>query len=122
MYQMFPGPLATQQGALEGNGGVGPVIGKTSRFLSTSAKLSGLWAGVKPRISPQKAAPSGVLFAVLGSVTGVLAPPSAPSWRGSCRTDPDLSVTAAQLLPTTICAAEGSVSPMAPSTPPVGHA
>src|SRR6267378_1300617 len=98
---MFPGPLATQQGALEGNGGVGPVIGKTSRFLSTSAKLSGLWAGVKPRISPQKAAPSGVLFAVLGSATGVLAPPSAPSRRGSCRTDPDLSVTAAQLLPTT---------------------
>src|SRR5882762_2833084 len=112
---MFPGPLATQQGALEGNGGVGPVIAKTSRFLSTSAKLSGLWAGVKPRISPQKAAPSGVLFAVLGSVTGVLAPPSAPSWRGSCRTDPDLSVTAAQLLPTTICAAEGSIGLTDPS-------
>ena len=33
VYQMFPGPLATQQGALVGYGGVGPVIGKTSRAL-----------------------------------------------------------------------------------------
>src|SRR5438309_4477384 len=121
---MFPGPLATQHGALAGYGGVGPVIGNTSSFLSTIAKLSGLWAGVKPRISPQNAAPSGVLFAMAGSVTGEVAPPSAPSClRGSCRRDPDFRVTAAQLLPTTICAAEASVSATAASsTPPAGHA
>ena len=86
VYQRFPGPLATQQGALVGYGGVGPVIGKTSRFLSTIAKLSGLWAGVNPRTSSQNAAPSGVLLAVLGSVTAALDPLSAPSHlRGNCR-------------------------------------
>src|ERR1700733_7217225 len=123
VYQTFPGPFATQQGALVGYGGVGPVIGKTLRSLSTIAKLSGLWAGVNPRTSSQNAAPSGVLFAVLGSVTGSLVPLSAPSClRNSCRTDPEVSVTAAHCLPTAICAAEGSVSlTTAPSTLPDGH-
>ena len=59
VYQTFPGPLATQHGALVGYGGVGPVIGKTSLLLFTIAKLSGLWAGVNPRTSSQNAAPSG---------------------------------------------------------------
>src|SRR5271155_5073345 len=111
VYQMFPGPLATQQGALVGYAGVGPVIGKMSLFLSTMAKLSGLWAGVNPRTSSQNAAPSGVLLAVLGSATAALDPLSAPSQlRGNCRREPEVMVTAAQSLPTAICAAEGSVS------------
>src|SRR5271157_6081076 len=101
VYHALPGPLATQQGALLGYGGVGPTMGKTFRFSSTIAKLSALWAGVNPRISPQNATPSGVLFATLGSVTVALAP----------------------LLPTAICAAEGSVRPTTPpSTWPDGHA
>src|SRR5215469_9258133 len=41
-YHTFPGPFATQQGALFGYGGVGPLMGKTFRFASTIAKLSGL--------------------------------------------------------------------------------
>src|ERR1039457_6317807 len=124
VYQTFPGPLATQHGALVGYGGVGPVIGKTSRLLFTMAKLSGLWAGVNPRTSSQNAAPSGVLLAVLGSVTAALDPLSAPSHvRASCRRDPEVMVTAAQSLPTAICAAEGSVSATTvPSTLPEGHA
>ena len=78
VYHALPGPLATQQGALVGYDGVGPAIGKTVRFSFTIAKLSALWAGVNPRMSPQNASPSGVLFASLGSVTVVLAPLSAP--------------------------------------------
>ena len=77
MYHTFPRPFATQQGALLGYDGVGPTIGKTSRFASKIAKLSGLCAGVNPRIFPQNAAPSGVLFAPLGSVTLRLVPLSA---------------------------------------------
>src|SRR5262249_55889805 len=124
VYQALPGPLATQQGALVGNGGVGPVIGNTLPSLSTIAKLSGLCAGVKPRISFQNAAPNGVLFALLGSTTGAAAPLSAPSRvSGSCRTDPEASVTAAQRAPTAICAADGSArGTMAPSTAPDGQA
>ena len=45
MYQMFPGPFATQQGALMGKDGVGPAIGVRLRSSSTMAKLSGLCAG-----------------------------------------------------------------------------
>src|ERR1700733_11619264 len=123
VYQTFPAPLATQQGALVGYDGVGPVMGKTSRLLFTTAKLSGLWAGVNPRTSSQNAAPSGVLSAVLGSVTAALVPLSDPSrLSGSCSRDPEVMVTAAQSLPTAICAAEGSVSPTEPSTPPDGQA
>src|SRR5450755_3670099 len=89
VYQTFPGPLATQHGALVGYGGVGPVIANTSRLLFTMAKLSGLWAGVNPNTLSQNAAPSGVLSAVLGRVTAALEPVSAPSLlRGSCRRDP----------------------------------
>src|SRR5271169_1454396 len=108
VYQMLLGPLATQQGALVGYAGAGPRTGKTFRSESTMAKLSGLWAGVKPRTSPQKAAPSGVLFASSGSVMVVFEPLSAPSLpeRPNCRTEPDFMVTAAQVLPATICAAE----------------
>jgi hypothetical protein len=80
VYQRLPRPFATQQGAFVGNGGVGPVIGKRSRFLFTMAKLSGLWAGVNPSTLSQNAAPSGVLLAVFGSVTAALDPASAPSW------------------------------------------
>ncbi len=125
VYQMFPGPLATQHGALVGYGGVGPVIGKISALLFTIAKLSGLWAGVNPRTSSQNAAPSGVLVRnALGSDTAALDPASAPSpLRGSCRREPEVMVTAAQLLPTAICAAEGSVSATTlPSTLPDGQA
>src|ERR1700690_2707900 len=124
VYQIFPGPLVTQQGALVGYDGVGPVIGKTSRFWFTIAKLSGLWAGVNPRTSSQNAAPSGVLSAVLGSATAALDPLSAPSHlSGSCRRDPEVMVTAAQSLPTAIWAAEGSVSATtAPSMWPDGQA
>src|ERR1700690_231313 len=78
VYQTLPGPFATQQGAFVGNDGVGPAMGNTVLLLSTMAKLSTLWAGVNPRISPQNAAPSGVLFAVPGSATVVLVPVSAP--------------------------------------------
>lgn len=78
VYQMFPGPLATQQGALVGYAGVGPVIGKTSRLLFTMAKLSGLWAGVNPNTFSQNAPPSGVLSAVVGRVTAALEPLSSP--------------------------------------------
>src|SRR5271168_3702934 len=49
--------LAIQQGALEGNEGVGPAIGKMFRSSSMMAKLSGLCAGVNPKLFPQKAAP-----------------------------------------------------------------
>ena len=58
VYQRFPGPFATQQGALVGKEGVGPAMGKISRLGLTMAKLSGLCAGVNPRLSPQNAAPS----------------------------------------------------------------
>ena len=64
VYHTLPGPLATQQGALVGNDGVGPGIGKTVPALSTMAKLSVLWAGVNPRMSPQNASPSGTMFAI----------------------------------------------------------
>ena len=91
--------------------------------MFTRAKLSGLWAGLNPRISPQNAAPRGVLFASAGSVTGKLIPLSPPrKLSGSCRTDPDFIVTAAQLLPTTICPADASASLTAPSALPEGHA
>src|SRR5208283_763652 len=125
VYQTLPGPLATQQGALVGNAGAGPAIGKMLRLSSMRAKLSGLCAGVNPKMFLQKAAPRGVLFALLGRVMEVLVPVSAPSScvSGSCRTDPDFSVTAAQVSPATICAAEGSVRPTTvPSTLPEGHA
>src|ERR1700744_1442204 len=98
VYQMFPAPFATQQGALVGNDGVGPTIGKMSRSGLTIAKLSGLCAGVKPRSSPQKSAPSGVLLAVEGRATAAVDPLSAPSRvSGSCSTDPDFKVTAPQV-------------------------
>src|ERR1017187_2670201 len=124
VYHALPGPLATQQGALVGNDGVGPATGKTFRFSSTIAKLSTLWAGVNPRMSPQNASPSGTVLALLGSMTVAIAPLRSPSCaRGSCRTEPDVKVTAAQLFPTAICAAEGSVRPTTPpSTVPDGHA
>ena len=124
VYQTFPGPLATQQGAFVGYGGVGPVIGKTSRLLFTIAKLSGLWAGVNPRTSSQNAAPSGVLLAVLGSVTAALDPLSAPSHvRGSCRRDPEVMVTAAQSSTDRDLRSRGSVSATTvPSTLPDGQA
>src|ERR1017187_2099284 len=122
--QTLPGPLATQQGALVGYGGVGPVIGNTSRLLFTMAKLFGLWAGLNPTTLSQNAAPSGVLSAVLGRVTAALEPLSPPfDMRGNCNRDPEVVVTAAQSLPTTICAAEGSVSATTlPSTLPDGQA
>src|SRR5215472_4178461 len=109
---MLFGPLATQHGALVGNAGAGPRTGKTLRSESTIAKLSGLCAGVNPRTSPQNAAPSGVLFASSGNVIVVFEPSRAPSWpeRPSWRTEPDFMVTAAQVLPATICAAELSDS------------
>src|SRR5271170_5762903 len=123
VYQTLPGPLATQQGAFVGYAGAGPVIGKTSLLLLTMAKLSGLWAGVNPSTSSQNAAPSGVLLAVLGSVTAALDPLSAPSdLRGSCRREPEVMVTAAQSLPTAIWAAVWSVSATTePSTLPPGQ-
>src|SRR5208337_2785367 len=110
VYQTLPGPLATQQGALVGNEGVGPAIGKIFRSSSMMAKLSGLCAGVNPKLFPQNAAPRGTLFASLGRVMEVSVPLSEPSSRvsGSWRTEPELSVTAAHVLPTAICAAEGS--------------
>ena len=51
-------------------------------------------------------------------------PLSAPSLAsGSCNTDPDVSVTADQVLPTAICAADGSVRCTSdPSRAPDGHA
>src|SRR5271157_2197985 len=102
-YQMLPAPLASQHGALVGYAGAGPGTGKTSPLGSTRAKLSGLCAGLNPRILPQKAAPSGVLLAVAGRVTTLLAPASAPYHaRGNCRTDPDFKVTAAHVRPTAI--------------------
>src|SRR5581483_5443406 len=121
-YQTFPGPFATQHGALVGNGGVGPTMGKTSRSRLTIAKLSGLWAGVKPSLSPQNAAPSGVLLAVSGSGTGTTEPLGAPQGvSGSWSTEPDLRVMAAQVLPTAIWPAEESASLMTPPGPPKGH-
>ena len=102
---MFPGPLATQHGALTGKDGVGPAIGARFPSSSTIAKLSGLWAGVKPRTSPQNASPSGTISALLGSGMAVL------------------MVTAAQFLPIAICAAEGLERfTTGPSTLPQGHA
>ena len=43
-----------------------PAIGKTFRLAFTMAKLSTLWAGVNPRMSPQNASPSGTVFASAG--------------------------------------------------------
>src|SRR3974390_1212200 len=112
VYQMLFGPLATQHGAFVGYAGAGPRTGKTLRSESTIAKLSGLCAGVKPRTSPQNAAPSGVLFASSGRVMVVLDPLSPPSCpeRPNWRTEPDFMVTAAQVLPATTWAAELSES------------
>src|SRR4029077_10290463 len=124
VYHTFPAPFATQQGALVGYAGAGPTIGDTLPLEFTIAKLSGLCAGVKPRMSFQNAAPSGVLFAVLGSVRALLVPVSAPCWlSGSCSTDPDVIVSAAQSVPTAICAAEESLRlTTVPSKFPFGHA
>src|SRR5579862_4136914 len=109
VYQILPAPLATQQGALTGNGGVGPATGFTVPFTSTMAKLSGLCAGVKPRTLPQNASPRGTMFALLGSGIGLLTPFNPPCRvSGSCNRDPELKVTAAQVWPTAICAAEES--------------
>ena len=79
VYQTLPGPLATQQGALVGKEGVGPAMGKMLRSSSMIAKLSGLCAGVNPKLFPQKAAPRGTLLALLGSVMVVSVPLSEPS-------------------------------------------
>src|SRR5271169_5248953 len=79
VYQTLPGPFATQQGALVGKEGAGPAIGKRLRSSSSTAKLSGLCAGVNPKIFPQKEAPSGVLLALLGRVTVFAVPLSEPS-------------------------------------------
>src|SRR5215469_4003420 len=110
VYQMFPAPLATQQGAFTGYEGVGPTTGFTVPFSSTMAKLSGLCAGVKPSTLPQNASPRGTMSALLGRGIGVLVPFNTPRSRvsGSCRRKPELNVTAAQSSPTAICAAEGS--------------
>src|SRR6202044_1912252 len=73
-------------------------------------------------LSPQNSAPSGVLLAFAGSVTGVLDPLSAPSRvSGSCSTDPDFNVTAPQVSPAAICPADASASFTTPSAPPEGH-
>src|SRR6516225_4737324 len=105
---MLRGPLATQHGAFAGYAGAGPTMGNTFWLASTMAKLSGLWAGVNPRVLPQNASPSGVLSASAGRAMVAPVPLSGPPScvSGSCRTDPDFSVTAAQVLPTAICAAE----------------
>src|SRR5579872_3499252 len=92
-YQMLPGPFASQHGAFEGYAGCGPRTGKTSPVLSMTAKLSGLWAGFSPRVSPQNAAPSGVSLASGGSVMLALFPFKAPYESPSERTEPDFSVT-----------------------------
>src|SRR5579859_792048 len=90
VYHRLPGPFATQQGALVGNDGAGPAIGKISRPAFTMAKLSGLCAGVNPRLSPQNSAPRGVLLADAGSVTGAAVLLSAPlRVSGSCHSEPD---------------------------------
>src|ERR1700722_10035932 len=122
VYHTLPGPLATQQGALVGNAGAGPTIGKMSRSGLTIAKLSGLCAGVNPRLSPQKPAPNGVLLAAAGSETGADVPLSAPSRvRGSCNREPDFNVTAPHVQPTAICPADVSGSFTTPSVLPVVH-
>src|SRR5580700_9284789 len=124
VYQILPAPLATQQGAFTGYEGVGPTIAFTSPFTSTMAKLSGLCAGVKPSTLPQNAAPRGTMFALLDRGMGVLVPFNTPLWcvSGSCKRDPELNVTAAQLWPTAICAAEVSERrTTGPSTNPRGQ-
>src|SRR5580658_4178217 len=125
VYQMFPAPFATQHGAFTGYDGVGPATAFTLPFSSTIAKLSGLCAGVKPSTFPQNASPSGTMSASLGSAIELLSPFSTPSScvSGSCSSFPELIVTAAHLLPTAICAAEGSERlTTGPSTKPQGHA
>src|ERR1700733_9845335 len=123
VYQMLPAPLATQQGAFVGYGGVGPTTGFTFPFTSTMAKLSGLCAGVKPSTLPQNASPRGTMSALLGRGIGLLVPFNTPCCvSGSCKRDPELNVTAAQLWPTAICAAEGSERlTTRPSTHPRGQ-
>src|ERR1017187_5621092 len=110
VYQMLPAPLATQQGAFTGYEGVGPTTAFSLPFSSTMAKLSGLCAGVKPSTLPQNASPRGTMSASLGKGIDVLVPLNTPlsCVSGSCKRDPELKVTAAQLLPTAIWAAEGS--------------
>jgi hypothetical protein len=125
VYQMLPAPLAPQQGAFVGYEGVGPTTGFTLPFSFTMAKLSGLCAGVTPGTLPQNAFPSATVSVFLGTGIGLLVlfnpPPCCVS--GSYKRDPELSVTAAQLSPTTICAAEGSERrTTGPSTNPQGQA
>src|SRR6185437_5307095 len=75
-------------------------------------------------MSPQNAAPSGVLFALAGSATEAAEPLNAPQpVRPTCSTAPEVNVTARQVLPTTTCAADASVRrTTAPSGMPDGHA
>ena len=124
VYQMLPAPLATQQGALRDTKAWGRP--RHSAFRCRPLWQSfGLCAGVKPSTLPQNASPRGTMFASLGSGMEVLVPFNTPlSWvSGSCNRDPDLKVTAAQLLPTAICAAEGSERlTTGPSTNPHGQA
>lgn len=63
--------FASQQGAFDGKAGLGPATGKTSGSRLMRAKLLALCAGLNPSRSPQKAAPSGVSLAPLGSVIAV---------------------------------------------------
>ena len=97
VYQMLPAPLATQQGAFTGYKGVGPTTALSLPLSSTTAKLSGLCAGVKPSTLFQNASPRGTMSALLGRGIGVLVPfntrPSGVS--GSYKRDPELNVTAA---------------------------
>src|SRR5579862_2945609 len=65
------------------------------------------------------------MSASLGKGIGVLVPFNTPCScvSGSCNRDPELNVTAAQLSPTAICAAEGSERlTTGPSTNAHGHA
>src|ERR1700689_1505126 len=110
VYQILAAPLATQHGPFTGYEGVGPTTAFTSPFSSTMAKLSGLCAGVKPSTLPQNASPRGTMSASLGRGIELLVPLNPPCSRasGSCKRDPELNVTAAQLSPTAICEAEVS--------------
>src|SRR5580692_3721789 len=125
VYQILAAPLATQHGAFTGYEGVGPTTAFRVPFPSTMAKLSGLCAGVKPSTLPQNASPRGTMSASLGSGIEVVVPFNTPCSRasGSCRREPELNVTAAQLSPTAICAAEESERlTTGPSTNPKGQA
>ena len=73
-----PRPFSHPAGGVGGIRRCRPAIGKTVRLSSTIAKLSALWAGVNPRMSPQNASPERDSVRIAGERYGGARPAERP--------------------------------------------